>query len=181
MNRDLLIKYISTELNLNANYLELGVYKGDYSSKILKYSNCKQLYLVDIWKQLQNYDSSLNVENSLQEKIYQSVKNKYSANSRVKILRELSIDASLMFDDNFFDFIYIDANHSYDAVKSDMLQWYPKLKSGGVLAGHDYVEDGIYPNNIFGVKSAVNEFVELYNLQLHITTEDWPSWYIIKT
>lgn len=42
------------------------------------------------------------------------------------------------FKDESFDFIFIDADHSYEAVKKDIEMWYPKVKQGGVIAGHDY-------------------------------------------
>lgn len=54
--------------------------------------------------------------------------------------------------DNFFDYLYIDANHEYDNVKQDIVLWFPKVKIGGYFAGHDY--RGYYD----GVTRAVNAF-----------------------
>jgi predicted O-methyltransferase YrrM len=65
-----------------------------------------------------------------------------------------------LFSDEYFDFIYIDGNHSYDAVKDDLTKWYPKLKKGGLIAGDDYsklAEEKLFNYN-FGVKRAVDEF-----------------------
>lgn len=67
-------------------------------------------------------------------------------------LRMNSIDASNYFDNNSCDVIYIDMDHEYESVYSDILCWLPKIKSGGTLAGHDYY-------NMPGVKKAVNELL----------------------
>ncbi len=49
-----------------------------------------------------------------------------------------SLEAVLGFDDESLAFVYIDAAHDYDNVKADILAWMPKVKKGGILAGHDY-------------------------------------------
>src|SRR3990167_1120114 len=60
-------------------------------------------------------------------------------------------------EDESIDFVFIDGDHTYNGVMADLLLWYPKLKSGGILSGHDYVES---EKNNYGVIEAVNEFVE---------------------
>jgi predicted O-methyltransferase YrrM len=54
-----------------------------------------------------------------------------------------SIQAARLFEDNSIDFVFIDADHDYNAVKADILAWYPKVKKGGIIAGHDYVPDSL--------------------------------------
>jgi cephalosporin hydroxylase len=61
-----------------------------------------------------------------------------------------SEEASGLYDDESLDFVFIDAAHDYDNVINDITLWYPKVKTGGVVAGHDYP----WP----GVEKAVNEF-----------------------
>ena len=63
----------------------------------------------------------------------------------------LSIVAAKSFADKSLKFVFIDGEHSYEAVKSDIEAWLPKLRPGGVIAGHDYIR--LWP----GVKRAVNE------------------------
>ena len=77
-----------------------------------------------------------------------------------EILKMLSEEAVEQFDNNTFDFIYIDANHAYEYVKHDLELWYPKLKKGGIIMGDDYTINDIEMcfNTLFGVKKAVDEF-----------------------
>ena len=67
----------------------------------------------------------------------------------IKIVIGSSESAVKDFANESIDFIYIDADHSYDAVKKDIEMWFPKVKRGGYMAFHDYSED---------VKRAVDGF-----------------------
>ena len=69
-----------------------------------------------------------------------------------------------------FDFIYLDANHSFKSVTQDLNDWWPILKSGGIFAGHDY-NDGNDKGH--GVKLAVNMFAEDRGLTVHATTQEY--------
>ncbi len=63
-----------------------------------------------------------------------------------------SVEAAEEFEDESVDFVFIDGDHSYGAVKQDIEKWYPKVKSGGIIAGHDWCAG--WP----GVQRAVEEF-----------------------
>lgn len=65
-----------------------------------------------------------------------------------------SLEAVNKFGDGTLDFVFIDASHEYQDVKEDIIAWLPKVKRGGVLAGHDYYYNGEYHP---GVYAAVNE------------------------
>jgi hypothetical protein len=67
-----------------------------------------------------------------------------------------SVEVALSFKDRSLDFVFIDASHEYADVKADILAWAPKVKIGGILAGHDYHEDQAYNP---GVYKAVNELL----------------------
>jgi predicted TIM-barrel fold metal-dependent hydrolase len=70
-----------------------------------------------------------------------------------------SHEIAALYPDRFFDYVWIDAAHDYENVKRDIESWYPKLKSGGVLFGHDYPEP-TDPNGGFEeLTKAVNETV----------------------
>ena len=97
--------------------------------------------------------------------IYESVVYKFKKNKNVKIHRKTSERAAASFCDNYFDWIYIDADHSYEAVKKDLNLWYQKIKPGGFLCGDDFA---INERLKWGVIPAVKEFVEKNNLDLKI-------------
>ena len=81
--------------------------------------------------------------------------------------------------DQSLDFVYLDSDHKYQSVKSEIEAWYPKVKVGGILAGHDYIERSHIEE--FGVIQAVTEFIEQENLTLHTTDEQFATWWVTKT
>ncbi len=89
---------------------------------------------------------------------WKSVYNKAMANiapykNRVTILQTDSLSASQTIDDESLDFIFIDADHSYDGVCKDIEAWMPKVKPGGYAFFHDYEN----PNTFTGVKQAIED------------------------
>jgi predicted O-methyltransferase YrrM len=76
-----------------------------------------------------------------------------------------SLEAAAQFEDNSIDFVFIDAAHEYEFVKEDIAAWYPKVKPGGLFAGHDY--------NWTGVHKAVSEFSQQYNKFVYSSELCW--------
>lgn len=85
---------------------------------------------------------------------YAYVSEVFAPYQNVKILRKKSEDAFMLFTDNYFDYVYIDGEHSYDAVTRDLTNYFPKVKVGGYLIGDDYGWEGIAP--------AVQAFLKLH-------------------
>jgi predicted O-methyltransferase YrrM len=69
------------------------------------------------------------------------------------------------------DFVYIDGNHAYDFVKQDINNYWPKLKSGGILGGHDFYNGFCREHD--GVVKAVSEFSVQNCLSLQVELPDW--------
>ncbi|MDP3920802.1 MAG: class I SAM-dependent methyltransferase [Candidatus Omnitrophota bacterium] len=162
--------------------VEIGVAQGRFSEFLLKSGEISHLVCIDPWKEQSPdvYQDVNHVSDEEYERRYWNVSQrlkKYGEKSRV--MRMTSEEAAPHFDRETLDFAYIDANHSYEAVKQDLELWWDKVKPGGIFAGHDYL-NGKLPEGNFGVRRAVDEFVEDRNLQLHVTRERWPTWYVIK-
>ena len=119
---------------------------------------------------------------------YKQVINKYQNNPDFTICKGYSTDWAKKFPDSFFDWIYIDADHSYQAVLDDLAAWYPKIKTHGIISGHDFPPyadtDNPHPaheNYPFGVEKAVTEFFKNDLHNLYLTNEKHcKSWMLIK-
>lgn len=132
---------ISNLLNKNSAKVgvEIGVFKGEFSKSILE--NWKgTLYLIDPWRELSDevYLDSSNHKNH-QTAFSDTMNSIKGFESRAFMLRGLGEELVDLFEDNSLDYVYIDGNHDYDHVKQDLDLWWPKLKSGGLLSGHDYL------------------------------------------
>lgn len=155
--------------------VEVGVERGHYSQKILA-QNPASLILVDPWchqdEKVYPNDTS-NVDNDEAERRFQEVMQTVGKDPRVVVNRAFSVQAAKLHEDNSLDFVYIDAIHTRDAAFEDMCTWWPKVKSGGWLCGHDY--------QFQGVIDAVKDFTTKENLKLtFVTQEGAPSWAIKK-
>lgn len=147
--------------------IEVGVFDGDFSERILAINEPVELHLVDPW--FTRDDGSLydgptqdlgtkEAATATLEAQYQQVARRFEreiASGRVVMHRMLSHDAAPLFADAYFDWAYIDASHFFDDVKRDLEAFFPKLKSGGYIAGDDYDRRGIWEH---GVTRAVDEF-----------------------
>ncbi len=77
---------------------------------------------------------------------------------QLKVVKMLSVVAATMFPDNYFDLVYIDGDHRYNAVKADIEAWLPKVRPGGTIAGHDYLLQNRKRRSLCEVKPAVDDF-----------------------
>lgn len=155
---------------------EIGVAAGDFARRVL----CRWagVYtMVDAWKHLQDaYVDISNVCDVDHERNFRKARQVAAEFApRVQMLRLLSSEAAKCFPDEYFDVVYLDANHSYDAVLADLAAWVPKIREGGVMAGHDYL-DGVRREGEFGVKKAVTTFFG--RSPDIVTREEWPTWIV---
>lgn len=154
--------------------IEIGVFEGGFSQSILDELKPKKLYLVDPWEKDNSltYDSGLATAYS-SDLEYEIVRNKmigYIKQGKVVMIQDYSYNAVLRFPDQFFDFLYLDGCHLYSCVKQDLEDYLPKLKSGAVLAGHDYTKD------FEGVIRAVDEFIIEHNFKMIAFNPDGGDW-----
>lgn len=152
------LPFILNRRGLLGTAVEIGVQQGLFSDLLLNRWAGRRLISIDPWQQSDNYDDIANVLQQAQDQLYEETLSRLATHGdRSEVWRQTAAEASAAVDAASLDFVYIDARHDYASVKDDLLTWYGKLRPGGIIAGHDYL-DGEIPEGDFGVKSAVDEF-----------------------
>jgi len=138
---------------------ELGVQRGRNARALLEIAKPKELHLIDIWARNRMF------------KAVQEVLGKYR---QVIMHRAATLEVVVDFDDEYFDWIYVDADHAYKSVNRDLRLYHPKVKKNGLVLGHDFFNHG---RDHMGVIKAVLECVAdgLYEF-MYLTSERWPSY-----
>lgn len=163
---------------------EIGVAEGAFSAEILRQSDPKRLHLIDPWEhQIRpDYKDDLygNVSGQEQDTRYRAVLGMFDSEiraDRVAIHRGYSVDVGASFESEQFDWIYVDALHSREAVAADLRAYQHKVKPEGFILGHDYTNHFPARQAGFGVVEAVNAFVieEGFSL-LAVTMENFPTY-----
>jgi len=116
---------------------EIGVWKAGYSLQFCKEAPNMHMLCVDSWAQHDGWDDG---KASSQDKIDEAylIATQVLAEKNATIVRSFSSDAAAQVPDGSLDFCYIDGNHAYEHVLMDLIDWAPKVRAGGILAGHDY-------------------------------------------
>ena len=154
-----------TILPKGAVVAEIGVAKGKFSRAILQAAKPKKLHLIDPWIFQDNPDylpDDNNVSNAEHQSRFDNIKEMFAgeiASGQVELHRSFSHDAAPEFPDNYFDWIYVDAMHTFDAVLRDLTVFAPKVKADGFILGHDYAAHADAVAKNFSVIPAVHEFI----------------------
>ena len=154
--------------------VEVGVHEGGFSSHIL--SNWPgTLFCVDSWRKWPTEEYQDDMNNWDHEAHYQTtVRDLAKFGIRSQIRRMSSSEAAPWFDTGSLDFVYIDANHASEYVAQDIFLWWPKVRSGGVLCGHDFY----YKCPSHSAMDAVCDFSEAIGVRPHVT---WcGSWFFLN-
>jgi len=137
---------------------EIGVYKGDHAKKLLSIWKGKRLICVDHWTVLDEKDPRivpfLMTKEELDAAKATAFKN-LKDEKRCEIIEAESTDAARLIKDESLDFVYIDTAHDYKAVTRDLNAWCDKVKDGGLITGHDFVN---VPKKGIAVVAAVCRF-----------------------
>jgi len=157
--------------------VEIGTYEGHHAREMFEKLDIEKLYLVDPYEK---YESTLAPH--LQKAKAEALNVLDEFKDKIVIVYEKSVEAAKKIADELLDFVYIDGEHSYEAVSQDIPTWYPKVKKGGIVGGHDYTPD-YFP----GVVKAVDEFARINKIKINVkygamkkgapfTNRDW--WFI---
>lgn len=149
----------------NSICAEIGVWKGEFSKKILMHVTPSMLHLIDPWEYQTGfgkrlYGGTVAQSQTDMDTIYRQVVDEFAKSSGVKIHRAFSDAASSIFPDEYFDWVYVDGNHYYDYVLSDLRNYAPKIKTNGFLTGDDYFWTSVELNGDRPVLRAVDEFLK---------------------
>ena len=164
-----MIKYYSDKID-KPKILELGIFKGEFLDYIVENLDYSKVEGVDLFygNQGSGDQDGNNFEYVDLEKQYVLLNNKYLDNENVNVYKSYTTTHLSNKPNNFYDIIYIDADHSYEGVKKDILLAHQKIKPGGYIMGHDYEMNMDKAKNpyYFGVRQAVCEYCENYNQEI---------------
>lgn len=132
---------------------EIGVRRGAHAKMLCQTIPGLELLCVDPWEPQDGYLESTNTTRKMWEAYAEAQTT--LAPYRCQFIRETSVVGSGLVADRSLDFVYIDANHRADFVLQDLELWTPKVRVGGILGGHDYVN---MPDEHIEVKDAVDVF-----------------------
>ncbi|MEK6257147.1 MAG: class I SAM-dependent methyltransferase [Planctomycetota bacterium] len=157
---------------------EIGVFDGHTSEVLLRELPYLKLWMVDPWKPFKG-ESLFDEMNAEQfEAMYYAARwwTEF-AHDRRFVLPEASPRAATRFADASLDFAFIDANHLYECVRADIAAWWPKVRPGGLLTGHDY---GVYRDTTgeWGVRRAVDEFAQAIHREVTLGADG--TWCVQK-
>lgn len=162
--------------------VELGNYYGwsccFLCNERMKYDHNFKLYAVDLHDMPLVEESQgigyaeLDFMRKRQFKIFESNVKKHNLTDKIITIKSCSWEAANKFMDESVDFVFVDADHQYESVKKDIMAWYPKIKHGGIIAGHDYISE-------FRVADAVKK---IFGNRYHVWEEGTCNvWYKTKT
>ncbi|OEU68445.1 MAG: hypothetical protein BBJ57_02450 [Desulfobacterales bacterium PC51MH44] len=148
---------------------EIGVDKGAFTELFCQAG--LKMYAIDPWKMYRDYDHPKGQKrlDFLYEHTQRTI-----ASYNCHIIRKSSMEAVKDFEDESLDFVYIDGNHAFRYIAEDIFEWSKKIKKGGIMSGHDYVqgESTWVPCH---VKYIVNAYVSCYHIKNWYLTDRNPG------
>jgi len=132
--------------------VEIGIQRGIFSEIICQRNPQMRVYGVDAWAP----PNGARMRKKAQKRM--GVYPQYS------IIDDWSVSAAQQFDDRSLDFVYIDADHSYESCLADIDAWHPKVRVGGILSGHDYYNTNTSSRVQCHVKNAVLQYTRDHHI-----------------
>ena len=184
INREDLPQHIKENYSLIdpiKNIAEIGSFEGTYALSILSSFPNAKISLIDMWETSGN-DFYYSIRPGTVESAYQVALKRFESFDNVKLLKGSSLEISKSFEDSSLDFIYIDADHSYEGCLQDLQLWYPKVRTGGIISGHDWdCNPSMQEYSKFGVEKAVREFFDQRLDEITLTSEQYhKSWMLVS-
>lgn len=153
---------------------EIGVCGGEHAVSLLKTHDLDRLYLIDPYSMYDDYAEGHKHYGEDQKPLLDTEASARRLlgdyESKIVWIKELSSNATKFITDEL-DFVYIDGNHAESYVMDDIQNYYPLLKSGGVIGGHDFYNGFQVEHD--GVVNAVIEWAVMNGKQLKVELPDW--------
>lgn len=154
--------YVLSTIPPNAVAAEIGVWQGDFSALLWATGRIEELHLIDPWRFMPRfptrlYGGAIAKDQSDMDGIARSVQQRFADLPAIKVHRADSLDVAASFPNAHFDWIYIDGDHSYEAVLADLVAWHPKVKPNGIVWLDDYRWHD--DSGRRAVKSAIEDFL----------------------
>lgn len=162
--------------------VEVGVEEGIFSEEICKAVPDITIHSIDSWAAY-SADGAPRGQRKA-ERHYGTAINRLSAYPNCHVLKKFSAEAILQFEDQSIDFVYIDGNHTFDYVITDIIKWSKKVKSGGIVSGHDYKKST--DTVLFHIIEATNVYTSAHKISPWFMFTDFyrrktaPSWMWVK-
>jgi len=143
--------------------VEVGTFEAEYAEVLCKANPAMELYGVDPWARYDEtdyYNSDKRANDAYQIAVSRMVKYRFIP------IRKMSMDAVKDFEDDALDFVYVDGNHRLEFVINDIAEWGKKVRVGGIVAGHDYIEFRVPKHNKFEIMvvKAVQVYAACYGI-----------------
>lgn len=155
--------YLVTILPNNSHIVEVGSWKGRSSAymavEIVNSNKRIKFDCVDTWLGSPNEEHHQQDQLVKEDKLYDLfLSNIEPVKDIINPVRMSSMDASKLYEDKSIDVVFIDACHDYECVKEDITAWLPKVKTGGIISGHDIDWPGVNKaiHEIFGSPNPAN-------------------------
>ena len=158
----------------NATFVEIGTFKGQsimyLAERIKELQKHIKLYTIDIFEYAEQQKDDENGRFIGVSFYDEFLKNIEPLKKYITPIKGNSHIVHDQFKDESIDFLFIDGDHNYDAVMKDLKFWYPKVKNGGIISGHDYM----------WVDARVKRAVDQFFLFTGVYMDTGDSWYKVK-
>lgn len=171
---------IEKYLPKNAVGVELGVLKGNFTSVLFNRLTPKELHVIDPWYLLSaewdwkmDYPSTIDALCDVLKRFKKEIEER-----KIVVHVQDDLKALKEFQDNYFDWVYLDSSHHYEHTVAELELLRFKVKPEGIISGDDWRSDSSHIHH--GVYKAVNEFMVKYDYKLIYADDSSGQWFIVK-
>ena len=170
----------------NPTAVEVGVLRGKLSNYLLRNRTDLKLWMVDTWRELKPGTVGRQFAEEHRDPCGQISQSEHDANrmcacavadrfpGRATVAATDSASAAIIYDSAWFDMVFLDGGHWREQVAQDLDAWWPRVKPGGWIGGHDY---GVEPMGV-EVPGVVDPFFE--SLGLEVESDAFHTWFVRK-